>query len=126
MCSNQVIDVLDALCRKFGIAIDWTSKNVQPYLKELMTKAVNYKFSIDIVWMCVAGLLLIAGVVFLTIALKSKKTHQCWDNWECSFVAISVCCLIAIIIICCITIPEIIACKTFPEKVILDMLQHYK
>lgn len=26
MSSNQVIDVLDALCRKFGIAIDWTSK----------------------------------------------------------------------------------------------------
>lgn len=32
------------------------------------------------------GLLLIAGVVFLTIALKSKKTHQYWDDWECSFV----------------------------------------
>lgn len=126
MSSNQVIDVLDALCRKFGIAIDWTSKNVQPYLTELMTKCVTYKFSIDIVWMCVAGLLLIVGVVFLAIALKSKKTHQYWDDWEFSFVVISVSCLIVIIIICCIAIPEIIACKTFPEKVILDMLHHYK
>ena len=28
--SQQVIKVLDAVCDKFGIAIDWTSNNVIP------------------------------------------------------------------------------------------------
>lgn len=126
MSSNQIIDVLDALCRKFGIVIDWTSKNVQPYLKELMTKCVTYKFTIDIAWMCVAGLLLIAGIVFLTIALKSKKTHKYWEDWESLFVGISIACLLGIVVICGVTLPEMIACKTFPEKVILDMIQSYK
>ena len=46
MVSDQIIKVLDNLCEKFGLAIDWSSKNIQPYLEELMAKAVNYKFSI--------------------------------------------------------------------------------
>lgn len=31
--SVEVIKVLDALVEKFGIAIDWTSANVLPYLQ---------------------------------------------------------------------------------------------
>ena len=31
MVSNQIIEVLNEICNKFGLAIDWTSKNVQPY-----------------------------------------------------------------------------------------------
>lgn len=30
--SDQIINVLDALCEKFGLVIDWTSENVVPYL----------------------------------------------------------------------------------------------
>ena len=33
MVSDQIIKVLDNLCDKFGLAIDWSSKNVQPYLR---------------------------------------------------------------------------------------------
>ncbi len=38
MVSNQIIEVLNEICNKFGLAIDWTSKNVQPYLQELIAK----------------------------------------------------------------------------------------
>lgn len=125
MVSDQIIKVLDNLCDKFGLAIDWSSKNVQPYLKELMTKCVNYKFTIDIVWICVSVLLLITGIICLTIALKSKKGHKYWDDWEFWFVLASVGALGGIIVICLIVIPEMIACKTFPEKVIIDMAKSY-
>lgn len=30
--SDQIIQVLDAICDKFGLAVDWTSTNVLPYL----------------------------------------------------------------------------------------------
>ena len=33
--SQEIINVLDYLCNKFGIAIDWTSENVIPYIEEL-------------------------------------------------------------------------------------------
>ena len=35
MFSEQIIEVLNALCEKFGIAIDWTAENVMPYLTDL-------------------------------------------------------------------------------------------
>ena len=30
--SNQIIEVLEYLCQKFGIVIDWTSESILPYL----------------------------------------------------------------------------------------------
>lgn len=121
MVSDQIIKVLDNLCEKFGLAIDWSSKNVQPYLKELMAKCVNYTFAIDVVWLCIATLLLIVGIILLTMGLKVKKKHNYWDDT----VTFSVLAFGATILICIFVIPEMIACKTFPEKVIIDMAQSY-
>ena len=59
MMSTQIIEVLNDICEKFGVAVDWTSKNVQPYLKELMMKCVNYKLATVIVWLVVGIILLI-------------------------------------------------------------------
>lgn len=125
MVSDQIINVLDNLCNKFGMAIDWSSKNVQPYLKELMMKCVNYTFAIDVVWLCIATLLLIVGIILLTIGLKVKKKHNYWDDTEFAFVIFSVLAFGVAVVICIITISEMIACKTFPEKVILDMVRPY-
>ena len=76
MVSDQIIKVLDNLCEKFGLAIDWSSKNIQPYLEELMEKCVNYTFTIDVIWLCIATLLLILGIILLTMGLKVKKKHN--------------------------------------------------
>lgn len=40
--SNEVIKVLDHICDKFGIAIDWSSSNVMPYLQDLMVRMTKY------------------------------------------------------------------------------------
>lgn len=34
--SNEIIKVLDDLSERLGIAIDWSSQNVMPYLQDLM------------------------------------------------------------------------------------------
>lgn len=36
--SNEVIKIIDNLCEKFGMAIDWMSQNVVPYLQEVSQK----------------------------------------------------------------------------------------
>jgi len=41
--ANEIIKVLDNLGEKFGIAIDWSSANVVPYLQDLMTRIVKYE-----------------------------------------------------------------------------------
>ena len=33
--SEEVIKILDNLGEKFGVAIDWTSENIAPYLTKL-------------------------------------------------------------------------------------------
>ena len=64
--SEQVIEVLDAVCDKFGIAIDWTNNNVMPYIEQLGNKIVTYDIYMSIMW-------LVVGCIPLTIAFLIKK-----------------------------------------------------
>ena len=57
--SKEVIKILDALAEKFGLAIDWTSANVLPYLQQLCRKYVTYEITTSTVWVMFGiGLLL--------------------------------------------------------------------
>lgn len=68
--SNQIIQVLDNLCEKFGLAIDWTSENVIPYLTTLASKLVSFE-----IWTSVAWLAFIL-VGFLAVILLIRKCRQ--------------------------------------------------
>lgn len=76
MVSNQIIEVLNEICNKFGMAIDWTSKNVQPYLQELMTKCVAYKFATSIMWLIFGILVCAIGSVLAKMAVGSWKKYK--------------------------------------------------
>ena len=43
--SSEIIEVLDYLGEKFGIAIDWTSNNVLPYLQTLADKFIKWEIT---------------------------------------------------------------------------------
>lgn len=131
MVSDQIIKVLDNLCNKFGIAIDWSSKNVQPYLKELMEKAVNYKFSIATMWLITGIVLFVVGCIGIKIGIFCRKKYDeieeltDWDvaatlAWVLS--GAGMICSVSMIFSNIITI---ITCRTFPEKIIVDMIQTY-
>lgn len=134
--SAQIIEVLNDICDKFGIAVDWTSKNIQPYLKELMTKCVNYKLATDIVWLVVGIILLIIGGVLMRFAFNNnRKYHEIKDYYErmhsnldetvaAQIIFGGICLGIAVILTLYFTI-NLITCVTFPEKIILDMVRSY-
>ena len=134
--SAQIIEVLNDICEKFGVAVDWTSKNVQPYLKELMTKCINYKLTTDIVWLVVGIVLLIIGGVLLRFAFNNnRKYHEINDYHERMYsnldetaatqiVIGGICLGIAAVLTLYFTI-NLITCFTFPEKIILDMVRSY-
>lgn len=134
--SAQIIEVLNDICEKFGVAVDWTSKNVQPYLKELMTKCVNYKLATDIVWLVVGIVLLIIGGVLLRFAFNNRRKyleindyyermHSNLDETAAAQIIFGGICLgIAVILTLYFTI-NMITCVTFPEKIILDMVRSY-
>lgn len=76
MVSNQIIEVLNEICNKFGLAIDWTSKNVQPYLQELMAKCVAYKFATSIMWLIFGILVCTIGCALAKMAVGSWKKYK--------------------------------------------------
>lgn len=131
MVSNQIIKVLNDICNKFGLAIDWTSKNVQPYLQELMAKCVAYKFATSILWLIFGILVCTIGCALAKMAVGSWKKYRetgpisDYDMY-CAIQGISsgILLTVGIVMVVC-NITTMITCKTFPEKVVLDMITQY-
>ena len=127
--SDEIIKVIDALAEKFGLAVDWTSSNVVPYLNQLCGKYINYEIATSIVWMILGLLLFLVGIVCYRIIYKNKDlgvdTYKHISDYSGRILLYA--CVIFIFIISIIVIStqifDIITCVTFPEKIIIDELK---
>lgn len=124
--SDQIIAVLDSLCEKFGIAIDWTQQNVLPYLSELAGRYIKYVILTDIVW--IVTVLSITAMMWGLTKKAYKKVDWEYgldtdDGWSWAFVA-SMIVAIILTIVTVIAVPcsifEIVEALTIPEKTIID------
>ena len=61
--SSQIIEVLNDLCMKFGIAIDWSAKNVGPYAQELAAKFISWEIATSWMWIVVGVVITIVGFI---------------------------------------------------------------
>lgn len=68
--SGEIIKILDDLGKRFGIAVDWTSTNVIPYLEDLGSRFIKYEIVTNVIWMVLA---LIVGVTACLILRKYKE-----------------------------------------------------
>ena len=135
--SEQVIKVLDAVCDKFGIAIDWTSNNVIPYIQQLGNKIIIYDICNSIMWLVVVCLFLLTVSIFIKKFLNKKKleanermndyyyTDGSLDNgaWYC-YLIIGILLVIAIVI-GTISSQSIIQDIVFPEKTLIEFIKPY-
>lgn len=115
--SNEIIKVLDELCARFGIAINWSSENVIPQLKILTEKLVQYELKTSIMWLVFGVVLIIIGISFIVFDL-------CVDL-DGFGICIGMIAIITGIVVVLFQITDIIACNTFPEKIIIDHLRTY-
>lgn len=128
--SEEIIKVLDALAEKFGLAVDWTSANVIPYLEQLCGKYVNYEIATSVVWMILGLSLFIIGIVYYRIVYKNKDwgvvTYEYLSDDYTGrillYVGVIFIFIISMIVICT-QIFDIATCITFPEKIIIDELK---
>ena len=72
--SAQIIEVLDALCAKMGIVIDWTSENVIPYVTELAGKYITFEIATSIAWLVISIVCIVAGWKFALWAHHKQMT----------------------------------------------------
>ena len=127
--SEEIIKVLDALAEKFGLAVDWTSANVIPYLEQLCGKYVNYEIATSVIWILFGIACLIFGrVLFKKIKYcYSKSDGMNEDNgysWGCigTVIGFGVLTIIGIIVVMT-QVFDIVTCFTFPEKIIIEELK---
>lgn len=71
--SAQIIDVLNDLCKRFGLMIDWSQENVLPYLQELSSKYISWEIATSTAWLLGFSILLIIGFIFVVYDFKYLK-----------------------------------------------------
>ena len=135
--SEQVIKVLDAVCDKFGIAVDWTSNNVIPYIQQLGNKIITCDICNSIVWLVIGSVIPLTVAILIKKFLNKKKleakermndyyyTDGSLDEgaW-CCYAMIIVLIIIAIILTTS-NIESIIQDVVFPEKTIIEFITQY-
>lgn len=117
---DEIIKVLNELCSKFGIAIDWTNGNVVPYLQDLMTRYAKYICYTSIMWLAVGVMITIVFGVILYKYFKSCE-EDCFDG----LIAFTIGCFVALgVIVMIVQTHDIIEVCTIPEKAIVEDIRY--
>ena len=118
--SSEIIEVLDYIGEKFGIAIDWTSNNVLPYLQTLVDKFIQWEISTSILWIAIA-----VFVIAMIISLMNLKGIREFNKEICDgmlWIPAGII-ILGFFIVICVQIFDIVECNVFPEKVLYDFIK---
>lgn len=111
--SKQFIEIMDAIGDKIGIAIDWTSDNVTPYLQDLLVRFVKYETLTNTVWIVLTLIIIIGCAMCIRKGFKSDVD----TGASVSFVLLLPIFISAIMLVNCTL--KIIEVNTIPEKTIM-------
>lgn len=65
--SEELIEVLEYLGGKLGMTVDWTNRNILPYLQDLCRRDIRWAIVADSIW------ILISTGVFATIVYGADR-----------------------------------------------------
>ena len=127
---EQIIQVLEYLCEKFGIVINWSEENVLPMVQKLCEKYIRWEVSTSISWLILGVIMLIIG--FMLISRIKAIIKRCDDDDELDSddvffplcVIASILSFIAGTIIVGVQTFDIIKCCVFPELQIYEDIKY--
>lgn len=110
--STQIIEVLDDLGRRFGLAIDWSQEKILPYLEELAGKFIAWEIATSKAWLYLGCILVAVGIVLYVCDV--------WKDWDGlgAFTGCVVALCGGAIVFC--QVMDILTCIHFPEKQIIE------
>jgi hypothetical protein len=114
--AENIIEILNYIGQKLGIAIDWSADNVLPYLQKLGEKYITYKISLDWFWICLGAVVILLGLICWFIV------DHIYDGEGFGLFIFCVGVLIGGAVIAC-NVYDMIQCRTFPEKVLFEYVQ---
>lgn len=116
---TELIKVIDHLSQKAGIAFDWSTENIIPYLQEMIAKVALYEKLTSLIWIGIGGFIIfLSQYVMKYIKRKSKDE----DSIFITYVVFGIAIIISFIII--ITqIFDIAQAMTLPEMTFYKYVQ---
>ena len=132
---EEVIKVLKHLGDQFGVAIDWSSANIMPYLNDLMGRIVKYGIYINIynIFFNIFCIALFVGITVVLYKLANRaiiKPKNSENNLaEALSIAYVVSCVATVVVIVVgivgisDSVTNIIELNTVPEKYVIEMIQ---
>ena len=127
--NKEILEALNQLTDKFGIAVDWSNQNALPYLRELMGRLVRYEIITSVVWLIVGALFVFSVIWWLKFIKYARKKYEDighFNDWDVAanvaILAMIIVVLLGIIIVLC-QIDDIIQCVVLPEGVILKYIK---
>ena len=121
--SEQTISILDYICNKFGVVIDWTSDNVWPMVEMLAGKYIRWEIASSILWIILFFISIIICTIGIKLIIKHIKNSSYVDEmWVafCVFISLGIfglACGIAAQAF------DIARCIVFPELEIFEYLK---
>ena len=116
--SSQFIEVLDALCEKFGIAVDWTSQNVMPYLTDLATRLISYEIWTSVAWIVIAAIVFLIAWKMTKNMCKADRLDYEWVLGWVVRIGVGIFCFSVIVF----QVFDIIEAVALPEKTLYDFI----
>lgn len=112
--SDEIIKLLNDLSSRFEVAIDWSSKNMTPYLQELFQKYTRYEIALNIFYVVLCVVMAIVFAI-LTQRYIDKGTGFLHDLlFTAGIISMFVGVFFAV---------NLITVCTFPEKFIITELK---
>ena len=124
--SEQIIEVLEYLGEKFGIAIDWSSETVLPVIQTLCGKYIRWEIATSIVWVVIGVILLAIGFIALpkAIAALERYREDYDEDWRLYVsIIVTIFCLLFGFLAVSTQVFDIIKCYAFPELQVFEYIQ---
>lgn len=120
--SSQIIEVLNDICNKFGVVIDWSADNIFPYLTELVNRIALFVIGKETVSVVICGIMIAIATIIIKYIIKN---NQNMDLGEFSF------CIFFVIVLYFIgffwgynAVVKIIQAKILPELVAFEYIKN--
>lgn len=112
---------LQELAKQFGLALDWSNKNIIPYLQNLAQRVITYEFRSSIFWIVIGVFFILIGIILVVLGVRSFRSGI--DDIIGFTTIIAICLWFIGICIIGAQINDIILCGTLPEKILLRYIQ---
>ena len=125
--SEQIIQVIEYIGQKFGIAINWTADNVLPVIEMICKKYITWEIATSVVWIALCLIPIIAVLCWRKSYIKRTEPRYRWDCYEIEplFLVISMVMSSFVLIPIAAQIFNIIKCVCFPELKIFEYAKQF-